>query len=44
MPRGGAPMPLEELPRKARSETAQSMLAAGGFLWNAGIFLMRAPM
>jgi mannose-1-phosphate guanylyltransferase/mannose-6-phosphate isomerase len=42
MPRGGAPIPLESFREKPDAETAQSMLDAGTYLWNAGVFLFKA--
>jgi mannose-1-phosphate guanylyltransferase/mannose-6-phosphate isomerase len=38
---GGGAVPLKSFLEKPDLETAQAMLASGGFLWNAGIFLMR---
>ncbi len=38
-PRAGAPTPLQRFVEKPDSATANSMLASGNFLWNAGIFL-----
>ena len=37
-------MPLERFVEKPDLATAQAMLDAGGFLWNAGIFLFRAAV
>jgi mannose-1-phosphate guanylyltransferase len=34
-------VPLKSFREKPDLETAQAMLASGGYLWNAGIFLMR---
>jgi mannose-1-phosphate guanylyltransferase/mannose-6-phosphate isomerase len=38
---GSGAVPLKSFREKPDLETAQAMLASGGFLWNAGIFLMR---
>jgi mannose-1-phosphate guanylyltransferase/mannose-6-phosphate isomerase len=40
-PQDGAAVPLKSFREKPDLATAQAMLAAGGYLWNAGIFLMR---
>jgi mannose-1-phosphate guanylyltransferase/mannose-1-phosphate guanylyltransferase/mannose-6-phosphate isomerase len=40
-PEGGAPVPLESFREKPDRETAEAMLADGGYLWNSGIFLFR---
>jgi mannose-1-phosphate guanylyltransferase/mannose-1-phosphate guanylyltransferase/mannose-6-phosphate isomerase len=37
----GVAVPLKSFREKPDFDTAQAMLAQGGFLWNAGIFLMR---
>jgi len=37
----GSAVPLKSFREKPDLESAQAMLARGGFLWNAGIFLMR---
>jgi len=37
----GAAQPLKSFREKPDLATAEAMLASGGFLWNAGIFLMR---
>ena len=39
---GGAPVPLARFVEKPDAARAAEMLAAGTFLWNAGIFLMKA--
>ena len=38
---GGAAVALKSFREKPDLETAEAMLAQGGYLWNAGIFLMR---
>lgn len=38
----GAAMPLASFVEKPETTTAEKMLAAGSYLWNAGIFLFRA--
>jgi mannose-1-phosphate guanylyltransferase/mannose-6-phosphate isomerase len=40
-PEDGAAVALKSFREKPDLETAQAMLKAGGYLWNAGIFLMR---
>jgi mannose-1-phosphate guanylyltransferase/mannose-1-phosphate guanylyltransferase/mannose-6-phosphate isomerase len=40
-PEDGAPVPVESFREKPDRETAETMLADGGYLWNAGIFLFR---
>ena len=40
-PAGGAAVPLKSFREKPDLATAKAMLAEGGYLWNAGIFLMR---
>jgi len=40
-PENGTPVELKSFREKPDAETAQAMLAAGNFLWNAGIFLFR---
>lgn len=40
-PKDGAAVELQSFREKPDVDTAQSMLAAGNFLWNAGIFLFR---
>jgi mannose-1-phosphate guanylyltransferase / mannose-6-phosphate isomerase len=40
-PDGPGAVPLKSFREKPDLKTAQAMLASGGFLWNAGIFLMR---
>jgi mannose-1-phosphate guanylyltransferase/mannose-6-phosphate isomerase len=40
-PENGAAVPLKSFREKPDLETAEAMLASGGYLWNAGIFLMR---
>lgn len=43
MPDGsGVAIPLSRFVEKPNAETAESMLKAGNFLWNAGIFLFKA--
>ncbi|NHX27409.1 hypothetical protein HA397_25975, partial [Escherichia coli] len=43
VPKGdGAPVKLSKFVEKPDSNTAAKMLAAGNYLWNAGIFLFRA--
>lgn len=39
---GGAPVPLARFVEKPDLARAEAMLAAGTYLWNAGIFLFRA--
>lgn len=39
---GGAPAPVVRFVEKPQSGAAHTMLAAGNYLWNAGIFLFRA--
>ena len=39
---GGGPQPLARFVEKPDAETAARMVAAGNFLWNAGIFLFSA--
>ncbi|WP_415918910.1 mannose-1-phosphate guanylyltransferase/mannose-6-phosphate isomerase [Tateyamaria sp. SN6-1] len=41
-PSDGQPVKLSRFVEKPDADTAQSMLEAGNFLWNAGIFLFRA--
>lgn len=41
-PVGGAPVKLSRFVEKPDAEKAAEMLAAGNFMWNAGIFLFRA--
>ncbi|MDA3858398.1 MAG: mannose-1-phosphate guanylyltransferase/mannose-6-phosphate isomerase [Roseovarius sp.] len=38
----GAPVPLKRFVEKPDGDMARSMLEAGNYLWNAGIFLFRA--
>jgi len=38
----GQPVPLSKFVEKPDAETAAQMIAAGNYLWNAGIFLFRA--
>jgi mannose-1-phosphate guanylyltransferase/mannose-6-phosphate isomerase len=40
-PENGAAVPLKSFREKPDLRTAEAMLAQGGYLWNAGIFLMR---
>ncbi|MDH2328622.1 mannose-1-phosphate guanylyltransferase/mannose-6-phosphate isomerase [Cereibacter sp. SYSU M97828] len=40
----GDPVPLQRFVEKPDEEKAKAMLAAGDFLWNAGIFLFRADI
>jgi mannose-1-phosphate guanylyltransferase/mannose-6-phosphate isomerase len=40
-PDGPGAVPLKSFREKPDSRTAEQMLANGGYLWNAGIFLMR---
>ncbi|MCV2882225.1 mannose-1-phosphate guanylyltransferase/mannose-6-phosphate isomerase [Actibacterium sp. XHP0104] len=43
LPKGdGAPVKLSKFVEKPDADTAAKMLAAGNYLWNAGIFLFRA--
>ena len=42
VPEGPAAIPLASFREKPDAETAQAMLAAGTYLWNAGVFLFRA--
>ncbi|AUH34934.1 mannose-1-phosphate guanylyltransferase/mannose-6-phosphate isomerase [Paracoccus tegillarcae] len=41
-PAGDTVLPLKRFVEKPDAETARAMLAQGGFLWNAGIFLFSA--
>ena len=41
-PEGTRPVPLSRFVEKPDAERAADMLAAGSFLWNAGLFLFRA--
>jgi len=41
-PAGAAPVPLSRFVEKPDAVRAETMLAAGNFLWNAGIFLFAA--
>lgn len=41
-PKDNTPLPLRSFVEKPNAEDATKMLASGSFLWNAGIFLMRA--
>ena len=41
-PEGPGPSPLRRFVEKPDAATAQQMLDRGGYLWNAGIFLMQA--
>ena len=43
-PTTGAPVPLSRFVEKPDAARAAEMLAAGHYLWNAGIFLMRADV
>jgi mannose-1-phosphate guanylyltransferase/mannose-1-phosphate guanylyltransferase/mannose-6-phosphate isomerase len=40
-PKNGTPMPLKSFREKPDAETAQEMLEAGTYLWNAGVFMFR---
>lgn len=41
-PNGDAPVPLTRFVEKPAADVAAQMLASGKYLWNAGLFLMRA--
>ena len=41
-PKGATPVKLKRFVEKPNLKTAKEMLAAGNYLWNAGIFLFRA--
>ena len=41
-PQGGAPVALSRFVEKPNATVAAQMLASGKYLWNAGLFLMRA--
>jgi len=41
-PQGDTPIPLKSFREKPDAATAQSMLDAGTYLWNAGVFLFKA--